>query len=147
VFTHILVPTDGGPLARKAMRAAAKLAKSMKAKVTSVYVSPPFRVVAFDYYVPPELLSPDEYDVAIAKSAARFLGQAKTLCKDAGVSWAGVHVADAEPYRAIIAHAKRKRCDLILMASHGRRGIAGVVLGSETNKVLTHSKIPVLVYR
>jgi nucleotide-binding universal stress UspA family protein len=74
-------------------------------------------------------------------------GQAQNLCKDAGVSWEGVHVADGEPYRAIIALAKRKRCDLILMASHGRRGIAGVVLGSETNKVLTHSKIPVRVYR
>lgn len=73
--------------------------------------------------------------------------QAQKLCKDAGVSWEGVHVADGEPYRAIITLAKRKRCDLILMASHGRRGIAGVVLGSETNKVLTHSKIPVRVYR
>jgi nucleotide-binding universal stress UspA family protein len=147
VFSNILVPTDGGALARKATRAAAKLAKSMKAKVTSVYVSPPFRMVAFDYYVPPDLLSSGDYDAVNAKSAARFLGRAQTLCKDAGVSWEGVHVADAEPYRAIIALARRKRCDLILMASHGRRGIAGLLLGSETQKVLTHSKIPVLVYR
>lgn len=147
MFTNILVPTDGGPLSRKASRAAAKLAKSMKAKVTSIHVTSPFHIVAYDFYVPPDLLTAENYDAAVAKSAAKALAQAQKVCKEAGVPWEGMHVSNDVPYEAIIAAARRKRCDLILMASHGRRGVAAVVLGSETQKVLTHSKIPVLVYR
>ena len=147
MFTNILVPTDGSPLSRKATNAAAKLAKSMNAKVTSIHVTSPFRIVAVDFYMPPELLSSAEYDLATAKSAAKVLAHAEKVCKNAGVTWEGVHISSDEPYQSIIAAAKRRRCDLILMASHGRRGVAAVVLGSETNKVLSHSKIPVLVYR
>ena len=148
MFTRILVPTDGGPLSRKATRAAAKLAKSMNAKVTSIHVTPPFHmVIAYDVYVPPDLLTAENYDAGVAKSAAKALAQAEKVCKESGVPWEGMHVSSDVPYEAIIAAAKRKRCDLILMASHGRRGVAAVVLGSETHKVLTHSKIPVLVYR
>jgi nucleotide-binding universal stress UspA family protein len=147
MFTRILVPTDGGPLSRKATRAAAKLAKSMQAKVTSIHVTSPFHIVAYDFYVPPDLLSAGDYDATVAKSATKVLAQAEKVCKAVGVPWEGMHVSDDVPSEAIIAAAKRKRCDLILMASHGRRGVAAMVLGSETNKVLTHSKIPVLVYR
>lgn len=147
MFSNILVPTDGGPLSRKAAAAAVKFAKSCNAKVTGIYVSPPFHIVAYDGYVPPELLSPEVHDASMAKLAAKYLGVCEKLCKDASVPWEGLHVSDDEPYGAIIAAAKRKRCDLILMASHGRRGMASVLLGSETRKVLTHSKIPVLVYR
>ena len=148
MFTNILVPTDGGPLSRKAARAAVELAKSVKAKVTSIHVTPPFHVVvSADFYVPPDLLSAENYDTAVAKSAAKALAEAEKLCKEAGVPWEGMHVSNDVTYEAIIAAARRKRCDLILMASHGRRGVAAVVLGSETNKVLTHSKVPVLVYR
>lgn len=147
MFTHILVPTDGGPLSRKATLAAARLAKSMNAKITSINVTAPFRIVASDFYMPPELLSSAAYDAAVAKSAAKVLAQAEKVCKEAGVAWEGVHASDDQPYQAIIAAAKRKRCDLILMASHGRRGVKAVLLGSETHKVLTHSKTPVLVYR
>jgi nucleotide-binding universal stress UspA family protein len=147
MFSNILVPTDGSPLARKATRAAVAFARSINAKVTSIHVTSPFRIIAYDYYVPPQLLSADDYDAVVKKSAAKVLGQAEKLCKDAGVPWEGLHVSDDEPHRAIIAAARRKHCDVILMASHGRRGVAAVVLGSETNKVLTHSKIPVLIYR
>ena len=124
MYTNILVPTDGGPLSRKATRAAAQLAKSMKARVTSVHVTPPFRIVAADFYMPPELLSQADHDAAMGKSAAKVLAQSEKLCKEAGVPWEGMHVSDDEPYEAIIASAKRKRCDLILMASHGWRGIS-----------------------
>jgi len=147
MFKHILVPTDGSPLSRKATRAAAKLAKSMSAKLTSIHVSAPYRIVAYDFYVPPALLKPIDYDVAIAKSAARFLGQAETICRNAGVAWEGVHTIGDDPSRAILAAARRKRCDLILMASHGWRASTAVILGSEANKLLTRSKIPVLIYR
>ena len=148
MFTSILVPTDGGPLSRKATRAAATLAKSNKAKVTSIYVTPPFHmVVAYDVYVPPDLLTAENYDAAVAKSAAKVLAQAEKVCREHGVSWEGMHVSNDSPYQAIIAAAKRRRCDLILMASHGRRGLSSLLLGSETSKVLLHSKIPVLVVR
>ena len=147
MFTHILVPTDGAPLSRKATRAAAALAKSMSARITSIHVTSPFRIIASDFYMPPELLSSAAYDADVAKSAAKVLAQAESVCKQAGVAWEGLHVSDDQPYQAIIACAKRRRCDLILMASHGRRGVTAVLLGSETHKVLTHSKIPVLVYR
>jgi nucleotide-binding universal stress UspA family protein len=147
VFTHILVPLDGGPLSRKAARAAARLAKSMNAKVTGIHVTPPFRPAAVDFYMPYEMASLEQYDASVGRSAAKILAQAEKLCRDAGVRYEGLHVTDDQPHRAIIAAAQRKRCDLVLMASHGRRGVAAVVLGSETTKVLTHSKVPVLVYR
>ena len=147
MFKNILVPTDGSPASRKAARAAARLAASMGASVTSIHVTAPFRPAAVDFTMPYELLTSAQHEAWAGKSAAKVLAQAETLCKRAGVPWEGVHVSDEEPYRAIIAAAKRKRCDLILMASHGRRGVAAIVLGSETTKVLTHSKIPVLVYR
>ena len=147
MYTHILVPTDGSPLSRKAARAAARLAKSTGAKVTSIHVTAPFRPATVDFLMPYERLTSAQHDAWAAKSAARVLAQAGKFCKDGGVPWEGLHVSDEEPFRAIVAAAKRKRCDLILMASHGRRGAAAVVLGSETTKVLTHSKIPVLVYR
>lgn len=147
MFTHILVPTDGGPLSRKANRAAARFAKEMNAKVSTIHVTMPFRPAAADFYMPYELGSLDQYNAWSASRAAKVLAQAEKAFKEAGVPWEGIHVSDDEPYRAIIAAARRKRCDLILMASHGRRGVAAVVLGSETTKLLTHSKIPVLVYR
>jgi nucleotide-binding universal stress UspA family protein len=148
MFTSILVPTDGGPLSRKAMVAAVKLAKQQKARVIGVHATPAFVPVMYDGMVPPpELVSPKEHRKAMAQLAAKTLGAMEKLCKSAAVGFEGVHVPDQDPYRAIISVAKRKRCDLILMASHGRRGFASLLLGSETQKVLTHSKIPVLVYR
>ena len=147
MFTHVLVPTDGSPWSRSAARAATRLATSMGARMTSIHVTPPFRPATVDFVMPYERLTSAQHDAWAAKSAAKVLAQARNLCRDAGVPWEGLHVSDDEPARAIIAAAKRKRCDLILMASHGRRGVAAIVLGSETTKVLTHSKIPVLVYR
>ena len=147
MFTHVLVPTDGSSRSRKAIRAAALLAKSLNARITSIHVTVPFRPAAVDFYMPYEEPSLAQYNASVGKSAAKVLAQAQKACKEVGVACEILHVSDAEPHRAIIAAAKRKRCDLVVMASHGRRGIAAVVLGSETSKVLTHSKIPVLVYR
>lgn len=148
MFKNILVPTDGGPLSRKAVAAAVKLAKAQNARVTAVHVTPAFVPIMYDGMMPPpELISPKEHAKAMARSAARMLGPVEKMCRTAGVAFEGVHVPDQEPYRGIIDAARRKRCDLILMASHGRRGVVGILLGSETQKVLTHSKTPVLVYR
>ena len=148
MFSNILVPTDGGPLSRKAMTAAIKLAKQQKARITSVHSTPAFVPMPYDVMTPPpELISRTAHNKTMASAAAKVLGAMEKLCRSAGVEWEGVHVAETDPYRAVIDTAKRKRCDLVLMASHGRRGISALLLGSETQKVLTHSKIPVLVYR
>jgi len=148
MFKNILVPTDGGPLSRKAAVAAIKLAKQQKARITGVYATPGFvPIVTEGMMPPPELISPVEHKKAMNRLAAKVLGAMEKMCKSAGVTWEGVHVSDQDPYRAVINVAKQKRCDLVLMASHGRHGIAGLLLGSETQKVLTHSKVPVLVYR
>ena len=148
MFKNILVPTDDGPLSRKAAASAIKLAKEMNARITGVYATPKFVPVAFEAIVPPpEIVSPQLHKKSMQRLAANVLGAIEKMCKSAGVAFEAVHVADEDPYTAVIKVAKRKRCDLILMASHGRRGLAGFLLGSETQKVLTHSKIPVLVYR
>lgn len=148
MYKNILVPTDGGPLSRKALAAAIKLAKSQNARITGVHVTPSFVPIAYDGMMPPpELISATEHRKAMARLSERVLGAMEKSCRTAGIGFEGVHVPDEEPYRGIIGAARRKRCDLILMASHGRRGVAGILLGSETQKVLTHSKTPVLVYR
>jgi len=150
MFKNILVPTDGSPLSRKAAAAAIKLAKQQKARVTGVFATAAFvptMLYSGSTMPSPELILPREHKKAMARLAAKVLGAMEKMCNSAGVAWEGVHVPGQEPYRAVISVAKRKRCDLVMMASHGRRGIAGLLLGSETQKVLTHSKIPVLVCR
>lgn len=148
MYKRILVPTDGSRLSNAAMKSAATLAKKLGASITSVYVIPP--------YMPPpdpELVafyaafSQKEYERAMHKSADHALAKAKALAAAAKVKAEGVAVTGASPWKSIIATAKAKKSDLIVMASHGRRGIEALIMGSETQKVLTHSRIPVLVCR
>jgi nucleotide-binding universal stress UspA family protein len=150
MFRHILVPTDGSPLSTRAVKFAVKLAKSSAARITAFHVIPAFQLAAYmDGMIAPypELYSEAEYKRATDKETRRMLAKAAEVAKAAKVS-CKTHTTYAElPWKAIIRTAKSKGCDLIVMASHGRRGIKGVLLGSETTKVLTHSKIPVLVCR
>lgn len=148
MFKHILVATDGAPLSRKAAVAAVKLAKDLNARITGVHATPPFVPLYYEGMAPPaELVSPVIHKKVMQQHANKVLGTIGKMCAEAGVAFEAVHVPDQDPYTAVINVAKRKRCDLILMASHGRRGVAGLLLGSETQKVLTHTKIPVMVYR
>jgi nucleotide-binding universal stress UspA family protein len=149
MFKHILVPVDDSPLATKAAKYAASLARSSGSRITAVHVIPEFRPPAFmDGVIPyPELYSPDEYRKSTERYARKLLDKVEAIAKKARVKCNGVFVTDDDPWRAIIKTAKRQGCDVIVMASHGRRGLAAVVLGSETTKVLTHSKVPVLVCR
>lgn len=142
---HILIPTDGSELSQNAIRYGMALAKSVNAKVTVLTVSTPFQTFA----VEPGLVTdtPEQYAKRMATLAAKYLNVAKETALAAGVSCETMHVEHDQPYLAIIETAAKKSCDLIVMASHGRRGISAVVLGSETVKVLTHSTIPVLVVR
>jgi len=148
MYRHILIPTDGSELAHKAVVHGLGLAKSVGAKVTALTVEASFNV----YDVPPSQMAKmsaafDEYTEQVKKHAARVLSKVADEAKTAGVPCETLQVTQDRPYESIVATAKDKGCDLIFMASHGRRGLAGLLLGSETAKVLTHCKIPVLVYR
>jgi nucleotide-binding universal stress UspA family protein len=149
MFKHILVPMDDSALALKAAKYALRVARASHAKVTVLHVIPPFRAPAFiDGVVPyPELYSPVEYRKATERYARKILARVEKLAKAARVRCDGVLVTGEQPWRSIIRAARGKRCDLIVMATHGRGGVAAVVLGSQTSKVLTHSKTPVLACR
>jgi nucleotide-binding universal stress UspA family protein len=145
MFKHILVATDGSQLSEKAAFSAVQLARSMSARLTAVTVSTPFHVFATDAVMVTD--TEDIYKGQCKRQAEKYLGVIKTAAESSGVSFEGVHVFNDHPYAAIIEAANNKGCDVICMASHGRRGVAALVLGSETTKVITHSKIPVVVWR
>jgi nucleotide-binding universal stress UspA family protein len=146
VYKHILVPTDGSALSLKAARAAARLAAPLKAKITTVYVSPPFPPpISSDGIVYHHSYSEADYQRDVRNAAGK--ATRKVEAQAGKVACAKVSAVSAHPWKAIIEVAASKKCDLIVMASHGRRGLAGLLLGSETQKVLTHSRIPVLVCR
>jgi len=145
MYTSILIPTDGSELAGKAVRHGIALAKEIGAKATVLTVSPPFHTLSTDTQMITD--TPAQYKAHMQEHAKKTLGAVAQAAKTAGVACETVHVEHEHPYQAIIDTAKSKGCDLIVMASHGRRGVSAIVLGSETVKVLTHSKTPVLVHR
>jgi nucleotide-binding universal stress UspA family protein len=145
MFKNILIATDGSELALKAIEHGIALAKFIGAKVTVVTVSLPFHVFTLDPLVVED--TADQYKKRTQENATKLLGTVASAAKAAGVACETVHVEHEHPYRAIIDTASSRGCDLITMASHGRRGVSALLLGSETVKVLTHSKIPVLVHR
>jgi nucleotide-binding universal stress UspA family protein len=145
MFKHILVPTDGSKLSEKAVKHAVQLAKQVGARLTAFHVVPKFH--ATDYQMELLQMSAADYDQARLEHALRFLRFAERTATAADVDCDAKHVISNQPYKEIVKAAQKYGCDLILMASHGRRGIEGFLLGSETHKVLTHSLVPVLVYR
>ena len=148
MYRHILVPTDGSKLSAKAIRTAAGLAKVCKAKLTGVYVIPPYAPPVYsEGAVLGMPVSRRVYQESAEKTAKKALAVVEIESQTAGVDSSTVYVTGDQPWQAIIQAARSKRCDAIVMASHGRRGLSGVLLGSETVKVLTHSKVPVLVCR
>jgi nucleotide-binding universal stress UspA family protein len=144
MYHHILIPTDGSPLSDAAVEKGLLLAKSLGAKVTVITVMEPFPALRA---VPKSFDAQSEYSQHAHADAERRLVGAREQAERAGVDCETVKVEHGQPYEAIIETAGARGCDLIAMASHGRRGISALVLGSETMKVLTHSKVPVLVYR
>ena len=147
MFKHILVPTDGSKLSVKAAKQAVKLAKTLGAKVTGFYAAPDHSSTYYgDGYILRAPSAKDQADLS-QNQARKCLSTIEVEAEVEKVACEVFHVISDSPYEAIIDAAKKKKCDLIFMASHGRRGLSGLVLGSETQKVLVHSKIPVLVYR
>lgn len=133
MYKHILIPTDGSQVTAKGIPSAMALAKALGARVTGMTVT-----------VPSQIFADPTSTTARAK---KYLDQVKDAAAAAGVSCTVIHAEHEQPYQAIIDTAKKNGCDLIVMASHGRRGVSALLLGSETVKVLTNSTIPVLVYR
>ena len=146
MYRNILIATDGSALAEHAVSHGLSLAKSLGAKVTALIVEAPFNV--FD--VPESRIRKmseaySQHAEETKKHAARILERVADAAKAAGVSCETVQLEHDQPYKGIITTAKDKGCDVIVMASHGRSGISAILLGSVTNKVLTHTNIPVLV--
>jgi nucleotide-binding universal stress UspA family protein len=145
MFKHILLPTDGSELSNAAIHSGIQFAKSINAKVTGLTVIVPSHTL---------ILGPDtfrnneeKYYEDSRNQAENYLAVITRAAQEAGVACDAAYVDAPFAYEAIIKVAEQRGCDLILMASHGRKGVQGLLIGSETAKVLTHSKLPVLVYR
>jgi nucleotide-binding universal stress UspA family protein len=144
MFTRILVPTDGSDITKKAAATAIALAKSLGATLYTLSVKEPFPYSAISEMQP---VPPQEFFDAQERIAAERVNAVRDACQVAGQACEAHTVEAVHPWEAIIEHAKSKGCDLIVMSSHGRRGVTALLLGSETQKVLTHTSIPVLVVR
>ena len=145
MYKHILIPTDGSQLSELAIQQGIKLARTIGAKVTAITVFAPFHTIAIE----PMMITDtaEQYQRDCDALGEKYLRVVKDTAKAAGVPCDVLRVIHDHPYQAIIENANARGCDLIVMASHGRRGMAALVLGSETTKVLTHARIPVLVCR
>lgn len=144
MYKHILLPTDGSELAHKAVRQGLELAKALNAKATAINVSGPWPVgeIGGGMVVAVPIA---EYDAAVAKEASRVLQQVSDLATQIGVECTTVHVPNQYPAEGIVEQANARGCDLIVMASHGRRGLAKFMLGSQATRVLAYSTVPVLI--
>ena len=145
MFKHILLPTDGSSLSQVAIQKGVQLAKSMKAKITGISVMPEQKYYLYQTDVIVQVK--EETAKQHQLQADRNLSVIEKAAKDAGVPCETLCEIGDHPYETIIRVAEKRGCDLIMMASHGRRGVKGLLIGSETHKVLTHSRIPVLVHR
>lgn len=147
MYKHILIPTDGSELAERAVDAGIEFARWAKAKVTGFTAVPQFQIPGRGELVAGKGLSLEEYDRRSRQQAERILGPLAARASMAGVECDVDYAQSDHPWEAIVAAANKHGCDLIFIASHGRRGFSALIHGSETHGVLTHSKIPTLVYR
>ena len=147
MYRNILVATDGSKLSLKAATHAIDLAKTAGSRVTGFFASPSYPLPVYADGVVFAPLSRREYATQCRAEADRILGAVAEKAKAGGVAFTAASAISSAPWEAILAAARKHKCDAIVMASHGRRGVAALVLGSETQKVLTHSKLPVLVVR
>ncbi len=146
MFKNILIPTDGSEQSQRAIRTGLALAKVHQAKITGIHVIPDYHLlIAYEGAFDP--VTEERIEEEAKARAEGYLAFMKNAAHEAGISCDTVCETSDHPYDAILKTAETKNCDLILMTSHGRKGLAAVLLGSETRKVLTHAKVPVLVVR
>ena len=148
MFKHILVPVDGSKPSLAAVRRAARLAREQKARLTAFWVAPGWEpnLYAYDEGVPPGFISPSQHKAHVKDAARRRFDAARKAASAEGARCGFQHVEGGVPYMEIVKAARRNRCDLIVMASHST-GLSRLLLGSQANKVLAHSTIPVMVCR
>ena len=148
MFKHILLPTDGSDLSDKGVKQTIKMAKALGAHITAVHVVQSYHPPREEgFFVPDVAVLREQFENEAANAAKELLGPVKQAADKIGVKCDTVVATGDSPYQAIIRQAKKSKCDLIMMASHGRKGMQRLLHGSETAQVLTHSKIPVLVLR
>ena len=147
MYKNLLVATDGSKLSEKAVQHAIGLAKKLGARVTAFYAAPAYPEPIYSEGIIYEMMSPEDYAKAAAADADKILGNVAKKATVAGVVCTTKHSLSHLPWEAILAAAKKNKCDAIVMGSHGRGGLAALLLGSETQKVLAHSKLPVIVAR
>ena len=145
MFKHILIPTDGSDLSNIAVVNGVRFAKEIGARITGLTVTAPFHFLAVEAMQIED--TEEQYNADIKLVAQRHLSSLKDAAEDAGVPLQLLHASSDHPYEEIVKTAELQGCDVIFLASHGRRGMRAVLMGSETTKVLTHTKIPVVVYR
>jgi len=144
MFKRILVPTDGSDITQKSVQTAVQLAKSVGAEIHTLCVKEPFPYGAISEMQP---TPPQEFFDAQERIALQRVSAVREACAAADIECEAHTVEALHPWEAIIEHAQRMECDLLVMASHGRRGVSALLLGSETQKVLTHCTLPVLIVR
>jgi nucleotide-binding universal stress UspA family protein len=145
MFKHILLPIDGSAMSEMASQKCIALAKESDAQVIGIYVIPEFHVFSYAPGIVTD--TSEQYQKDSQAYAKQVLAKVQGAANEVGVACTTLSMVNDHPYEAIVKAAKDKGCDLICMASHGRKGVKGLLLGSETQKVLTHTDIPVLVYR
>ena len=148
MYANILLSTDGSAVARKGVKHGIALAKALNAKVTVITVTEPLPIylgTGFDSGWIPSKDEIDSFDAARKKFAGKVLDEARAMAEQTGISAELLHIPNAHPATTIIETAKSKGCDLIVMGSHGRRGLKKLFLGSQTSEVLVGGSVPVLV--
>ena len=147
MFKHILVPTDGSELSQQTARHAISFAKSIGARITFFSARPQYHADYSGEGTLVDFTTPEEFDAGTAMKAKQILDEVCNMATEAGVQSRAANSVSETPYKAIIEAAESYACYMIFMASHGRKGLSSIIMGSQTNKVLTNSTIPVLVYR
>jgi nucleotide-binding universal stress UspA family protein len=147
MYKHILIPTDGSELSDKAIEAGIEFARATQARVTGFTAVPEYQIPSEVEMMARRAISLEQHEREARKHAEGALQKVADRAREAGVDYDADYALSDQPYDAIIRAAEKHDCDLVVMASHGWRGLKRLLLGSETHKVLTHSRIPVLVVR
>jgi nucleotide-binding universal stress UspA family protein len=147
MFKRILVPTDGSELSLKAARQAVALAQKTGSQIVALHVAPPYTFRAYEDYMPPDFVRPAEYEAQVKKTAERYLEAVRKIAAESAVPFEQHYTTRSVAAEAIVQAAEEYSCDSIVMGSHGRGAVGALLLGSETLKVLTAAKVPVLVVR
>ncbi len=145
MFKHILLPTDGSRYSELAVFRGVEFARQVGAKVTGIYAAPEFHLLSYRAAALAE--SQEQFALDVQSHAEKYLAFIRDTASEAKVPCETLIERSDHPYDVICRAAKQRQCDLIVMASHGRRGLTGLILGSETQRVLTHTDVPVLVWR